>query len=61
MITDFHMQHGMFSEILDRMRLQKRGTGGVDTKAEGGTFDISNSDRLGFSEVNLLLLLLYNE
>ena len=50
------MQHAMFSEILDRMRLQKRGTGGVDTKAEGGTYDISNSDRLGFSEVKLLLL-----
>ncbi|PIO14456.1 Creatine kinase M-type [Aquarana catesbeiana] len=27
------------------------GTGGVDTAAVGGTFDISNADRLGFSEV----------
>lgn len=25
--------------------------GGVDTAAVGGTFDISNADRLGFSEV----------
>ena len=33
------------------MRLQKRGTGGVDTAAVGGTFDISNADRLGTSEV----------
>ena len=28
--------------------------GGVDTAAVGGTFDISNSDRLGFSEVELV-------
>ena len=29
-------------------------SGGVDTAAVGGTFDISNSDRLGFSEVRLV-------
>lgn len=40
--------------ILDLLRLQKRGTGGVDTAAVGGTYDISNSDRLGFSEVQLV-------
>ena len=28
--------------------------GGVDTKAEGGIYDISNADRLGFGEVQLL-------
>jgi len=28
--------------------------GGVDTAAVGSTFDISNSDRLGFSEVQLV-------
>ncbi|XP_029195847.2 creatine kinase B-type-like [Acropora millepora] len=43
-----------FDEILERLRLQKRGTGGVDTAAEGGVFDISNLDRLGFSEVELV-------
>jgi len=43
-----------FESLLDEMRLQKRGTGGVDTAAVGGTFDISNSDRLGKSEVNLV-------
>lgn len=43
-----------FDDILDAQRLQKRGTGGVDTQATGGTFDISNSDRLGFSEVQLV-------
>jgi len=39
-------------DILDKLRLQKRGTGGVDTAAEGGVYDISNADRLGSSEVD---------
>ncbi|XP_053357934.1 creatine kinase B-type-like isoform X2 [Clarias gariepinus] len=47
-------KHNMFEEVLKRLRLQKRGTGGVDTAAVGGVFDISNSDRLGFSEVELV-------
>merc|ERR1712219_94097 len=41
----------MGEEILTRLRLQKRGTGGVDTASVGGGFDISNADRLGSSEV----------
>merc|ERR1712126_363585 len=47
-------KHEKFGEILKKLRLQKRGTGGVDTAAEGGTYDISNTDRLGFSEVELV-------
>uniref|UniRef100_A0A8C8C1F3 creatine kinase n=1 Tax=Oncorhynchus tshawytscha TaxID=74940 RepID=A0A8C8C1F3_ONCTS len=47
-------KHEKFGEILKRLRLQKRGTGGVDTAAVGGVFDISNADRLGFSEVELV-------
>nr|BAE16971.1 mitochondrial creatine kinase [Siphonosoma cumanense] len=43
-----------FDQILDAMKLQKRGTGGVDTASTDGTFDISNSDRLGKSEVQLV-------
>ncbi|RXN21191.1 creatine kinase S- mitochondrial isoform X1 [Labeo rohita] len=43
-----------FNKILDNLRLQKRGTGGVDTAAVGDTFDISNLDRLGKSEVELV-------
>jgi len=43
-----------FDQILESFRLQKRGTGGVDTAAVGGTFDISNLDRLGHSEVQLV-------
>lgn len=42
------------NEVLKKLRLQKRGTGGVDTAATGDTFDISNSDRLGTSEVELV-------
>lgn len=41
-------------EILEKLRLQKRGTGGVDTASVGGVYDISNADRLGFSEVSLV-------
>ena len=37
-----------------KLRLQKRGTGGVDTAAEDGIFDISNADRIGYSEVELV-------
>uniref|UniRef100_A0A8C5NB42 Creatine kinase S-type, mitochondrial n=1 Tax=Gouania willdenowi TaxID=441366 RepID=A0A8C5NB42_GOUWI len=43
-----------FKRILDNLRLQKRGTGGVDTAATGDTIDISNLDRLGRSEVELV-------
>merc|ERR1712050_53975 len=40
--------------VLELLRLQKRGTGGVDTASTDGTFDISNADRIGYSEVELL-------
>lgn len=44
-------QHPKFEAVLKAQCLQKRGTGGVDTASTDGTFDISNSDRLGKSEV----------
>ncbi|KAM9744432.1 creatine kinase U-type, mitochondrial-like isoform 1-T1 [Menidia menidia] len=47
-----------FKKILENLRLQKRGTGGVDTAATGDTFDISNLDRLGKSEVELVQLVI---
>lgn len=47
-------QDERFSSILEKLRLQKRGTGGVDTASTDGVFDISNADRLGFSEVELV-------
>jgi len=42
-----------FKDVLKKMRLQARGTAGVDSASTGGTWDISNSDRLGMSEVQL--------
>ena len=47
-------KHANFASILKSLCLQKRGTGGVDTDSTDGVFDISNSDRLGFSEVELV-------
>jgi len=49
-------KHEKFAEILAALRLQKRGTGGVDTGSgnDDGWFDISNNDRLGFSELVLV-------
>merc|ERR1712195_390945 len=43
-----------FKDICAKLRLQARGGSGVDSKAEGGKFDISNADRLGHSEVTLV-------
>ncbi|CAK7317912.1 Creatine kinase B-type [Vulpes lagopus] len=47
-------KHEKFPEVLKQLRLQERGTGGVDTAAAGGVFEVSNADRLGFSEVELV-------
>lgn len=52
-VTTITVQDPRFAKILDNLRLQKRGTGGVDTAATGDTFDISNNDRLGKSEVRI--------
>jgi len=43
-----------FKDLLFKMGLQGRGTAGVDTQSEGGKWDISNKDRLGKSEVELV-------
>jgi len=43
-----------FKEICAKLKLQARGTGGVDSASTGGTWDISNADRLGFSETQLV-------
>merc|ERR1719410_3270055 len=39
-----------FKQTLAKMGLQARGTAGVDSASTGGTWDISNADRLGKSE-----------
>jgi len=46
-----------FKAILGKMKLQARGTAGVDSAANAeGKWDISNADRLGYSEVDLVNL-----
>jgi len=49
-------KHASFDQLLAKLRLQKRGTGGVDTAsgADDGWFDISNNDRIGKSELQLV-------
>ena len=46
--------HNDFKEFCKKWRLQARGTGGVDTAAEGGVYDMSNADRIGHSETHLV-------
>merc|ERR1719333_1905575 len=46
-----------FKKLLGKMFLQARGTGGVDSDQSGGTFDISNADRIGKGEVQLCNIL----
>merc|ERR1719191_1245552 len=47
-----------FKDICAGLRLQPRGGAGVDSASSGGVFDISNSDRLGTSEVDLVNLMI---
>ena len=44
--------------LLDAMKLQARGTGGVDSASTGGTWDVSNADRIGKGEVDLCNILI---
>merc|ERR1719258_388749 len=43
-----------FKKLLGKMKLQARGTGGVDSANTGGTWDVSNADRIGKGEVDLV-------
>ena len=45
---------GDWKALCGCLRLQARGTGGVDSAATGGTWDISNADRIGKGEVELV-------
>merc|ERR1712142_580122 len=51
-------QHCKFDDLLEKLRLQKRGVGGVDSPQTGCIFDISNVDRLGKSELTLVQLVI---
>jgi len=43
-----------FKNLCKKMGLQARGTAGVDSASKGGTWDVSNADRLGKSETTLV-------
>merc|ERR1711972_601374 len=47
-----------FKKLLAKMKLQARGTGGVDSSTSDGTFDISNADRIGLGEAQLCNVLI---
>jgi len=51
-------QHCKFDDLLEKLRLQKRGVGGVDSPQTGCIYDISNVDRLGKSELTLIQLVI---
>ena len=44
----------LLEEVADVYDLQPRGSNGEHSAAVGGKFDISNKQRLGFSEVQLV-------
>merc|ERR1719329_553454 len=43
-----------WKKLIGSMGLQVRGTGGVDSASTGGTWDVSNADRIGKGEVDLV-------
>jgi len=43
-----------FKALVGKMKLQARGCDGVDSASVGGTWDISNADRIGKGEVDLV-------
>merc|ERR1712178_318065 len=49
---------GCWKKLCSAMGLQARGTGGVDSTSSGGTWDVSNADRIGKGEVDLVNILI---
>jgi len=47
-----------WKKLTSAMGLQARGTGGVDSTSTGGTWDVSNADRIGKGEVDLVNVLI---
>merc|ERR1719281_1079214 len=47
-----------WKKLCAAMGLQARGTGGVDSASTGGTWDVSNADRIGKGEVDLVNVLI---
>jgi len=50
--------HPKFKSVVKAMGLQARGGRGVDSAAVGGKFDISNADRIGRGEVDLVNIMI---
>merc|ERR1712062_933284 len=53
-LTAFNENLELLEECCKKMSLQPRGSSGEHTKAVGGKFDISNKQRIGFTEVQLV-------
>merc|ERR1719325_538803 len=47
-----------WKKLIGSMRLQARGKGGVDSDSKGGVWDISNADRIGKGEIDLVNILI---
>merc|ERR1719403_269479 len=47
-----------WKKLLGAMRLQGRGKGGVDSDSKGGIWDVSNADRIGKGEIDLVNILI---
>lgn len=47
-----------WKKLLGAMRLQGRGKGGVDSTSTGGIWDVSNADRIGKGEIDLVNILI---
>jgi creatine kinase len=47
-----------WKKLMNAMKLQARGTGGVDSASTGGCWDVSNADRIGKGEVDLVNILI---
>merc|ERR1719436_838717 len=50
--------HPKFKSLVKAMGLQARGGRGIDSAAVGGKYDISNSDRIGRGEVDLVNIMI---
>merc|ERR1712159_888415 len=48
----------VWKKLCAKMGLQARGTGGADSASTGGTWDVSNADRIGKGEVDLVNILI---
>jgi creatine kinase len=54
MTSEKHEDRELLEQVCDCFDLQPRGSAGEHSAAEGGKFDVSNKQRLGFSEVQLV-------